>query len=226
MGTPVSEGQVPQVALENWAAESNRPRCPERPEMKEFEHIYKTYNSRVYSLCLYMTGNRDEAEDLTQETFLRLLRKLDTFRGESAFYTWLRRVTVNVVLLRFQKASWRRETSLEGLTQADPTTGQSTEKELGTIDAELMGVTDRIDLERAIDQLPPGFKTVLFLHDIEGYQHTEISHQSGCSLGTSKSQLHKARLRVRELLHEAQPGPSWEETLAAEASRTHFPTVH
>lgn len=149
-----------------------------------------------------MTGNPDDADDLTQETFLRLFQKLDTFRGESAFSTWLRRITINVVLLRFQKASWRRETSTEALATPDPVTGCPCQLEFGGFDTHLMDTVDRISLQQAIDRLSPGFKTVLILHDIEGYEHVEISELMGCSVGTSKSQLHKARLKMRELLHE------------------------
>lgn len=174
-----------------------------RPDSHEFEGLYKEYRARVFALCLCMTANRDEAEDLTQDTFVRLFSKLDTFRGESTFYTWLHRVAVNVVLLRFQKASWRRETSLDELTEAGGDT-----LEFGSFDAELTETIDRVDLERAIEQLPPGSKAVLLMHDVEGYQHNEISRQMGCSCGTSKSQLHKARSRVRELLQPAWGIPS------------------
>ncbi len=192
MGLSPPERCAPRTNKSIWDSE------PEslRPESHEFERLYKEYRARVYALCLFMTANRDEAEDLTQETFVRLFSKLDTFRGESTFYTWLRRMAINVVLMRFQKAYWRRETSLDELT--DP--GAAHSVEFGSLDAELLETIDRVDLERAIEQLPPCSKAVLWMHDVEGYQHNEISKQMGCSRGTSKSQLHKARRRVRELL--------------------------
>ncbi|MCL5671271.1 MAG: RNA polymerase sigma factor, partial [Acidobacteria bacterium] len=124
---------------------------------------------------------------------------------DSAFCTWLRRIAINVVLLRFQKASWRHETSMEALTSPDPVTSCPRQMEFGGFDTQLMGTVDRISLQRAIDQLPPGFKAVLILHDIEGYEHVEISQLMGCSIGTSKSQLHKARLKMRELLQQTPP---------------------
>jgi RNA polymerase sigma-70 factor, ECF subfamily len=215
----------PRIAGDNGLAKSDPPPCAEHREIEEFEHLYKAYRARVYSLCLYMTGNSDDAEDLTQETFLRLFCNLDTFRGESAFYTWLRRVAVNVVLLRFQKAYWRRETSLDELMDSDPSSSCSSKKEFGADDRVLLEIIDRVNLERVIDQLPPGFKNVLLLHDLEGYRHTEISKQIGCSLGTSKSQLHKARLRVRELLQDANRNQAREQRLAAGSSGVHYTAV-
>jgi RNA polymerase sigma-70 factor, ECF subfamily len=176
------------------------------PDLSDFAAIYSMYSARVYFLCLRMTGNAHDAEDLSQEAFLRLIQKLDKFRGESAFYTWLRRLAINVVLLKFQKASWRHETSLDALMEADSVLDFASRTEFATHDLELLGAIDRINLERAIDQLPPGFKAVFVLHDIEGYGHAEISGLMGCSIGTSKSQLHKARQKLRDLLGESLRG--------------------
>jgi RNA polymerase sigma-70 factor, ECF subfamily len=195
-----------QVASDQEATRPEGFDGADAPTLDDFEHIYATYNARVYYLCLRMTGNADDAEDLSQEAFLRLIQRMGTFRGESAFYTWLRRLAINVVLLRFQSASWRREISLEGLTDPDVAFGSPRPRELASVDLKLLGAIDRICLERAIDQLPAGFKAVFILHDIEGYEHTEISRLLGCSVGTSKSQLHKARLKMRELLGEACRG--------------------
>lgn len=200
METAALEEETQQAAFDCGETETNPPEQFTRPLIDEFEDLYSTYRSRIWSLCLRMTGNPDDAEDLTQETFLRLFQKLDTFRGESAFCTWLRRIAINVVLLRFQKASWRRETSMETFEELDPVTGCPHKVEFGRLDARMMGAVDRVSLQRAIDQLPPGFKAVLILHDIEGYEHVEISELMGCSIGTSKSQLHKARLKMREYL--------------------------
>jgi RNA polymerase sigma-70 factor, ECF subfamily len=207
MATATLEEEIQQVTFDCRGVQSDRPEQFDRSTIDEFEQLYLTYRARVWSLCLRMTGNPDDAEDLTQETFLRLYQKLDTFRGESAFYTWLRRLTINVVLLRFQSARWRRETPMEEITCPDPITGCPHGSVLEDIDTQLLGVADRIDLQRAIDQLPPGFKAVLILHDVEGYEHVEISELIGCSIGTSKSQLHKARVKMRKILqqtHEEQ----------------------
>ena len=210
MATLVLGQDIQQVALGCRETQSNPPEQSNQALIDEFEDLYRTYRSRVWALCLRMTGNPDDAEDLTQETFVRMFQKLHTFRGESAFCSWLRRITINVVLLRFQKASWRRERSIEGLMGLDPETGCPRKVEFGRIDTQLTGAVDRINLQRAIDQLPPGFKAVFIMHDIEGYQHVEISELMGCSVGTSKSQLHKARLKLRELLEQVprkEPAP-------------------
>ncbi len=206
MAITASEEDIQEAACRCWTAPSDASEPHNRPLINEFEHLYFAYRSRVWALCLRMTGNPDDADDLTQETFLRLFQKLDTFRGESAFSTWLRRITINVVLLKFQKASWRHETPMEALTTPDPITGCPCQLEFGGFDTHLMDTVDRISLRQAIDQLSPGFKAVLILHDIEGYEHFEISELMGCSIGTSKSQLHKARLRMRELLQETPTG--------------------
>jgi len=147
-----------------------------------------------------MVGNTAEAEDLTQEAFLQLFRKISTFRGESAFSTWLHRLAVNVVLMKLRKKSGK-ETSLEQVTEPDEESG-GPRRDFGAADLQLSGSLDRVNLERAVGQLPPGYRAVFVLHDVEGYEHNEIAEIMGCSIGNSKSQLHKARMRLRELLHE------------------------
>jgi RNA polymerase sigma-70 factor (ECF subfamily) len=148
-----------------------------------------------------MVGNTAEAEDLSQEAFLQLFRKIHTFRGESAFSTWLHRLAVNVVLMRLRKKSLP-ETSLDEATEPDEESG-GPRKDIGAPDPSLVGSIDRVNLERAIEQLPPGYKQVFVLHDVQGYEHNEIADIMDCSIGNSKSQLHKARMRLRELLQEA-----------------------
>ena len=170
-----------------WRGDSHQQKDCNQPLGDEFEDLYITYRSRVWALCLRMTGNPDDAEDLTQETFIRMFQKLSTFRGESAFCTWLRHIAINVVLQRFQKASWRHETPMEEVTSSDPISGCSHKVEFGKADARLLEAIDRIRLQQAINKLPPGFRSVLILHDIEGYEHVEISELMGCSVGTSKS---------------------------------------
>ncbi len=170
-------------------------------EPTDFERLYRMHSRRVYSLCKRMTGNIAEAEDLTQEAFVHLYRKLDTFRGESAFYTWFYRLAVNVVLMRLRKRKKNREMSFEDTGSPEPNGARPYVRTIPSTDP-LSGRVDHVDLQRAIDALPAGFKTVFVLHDIEGYEHHEISEMTGLSIGTSKSQLHKARLRMRALLRE------------------------
>ncbi|MFN2452664.1 MAG: RNA polymerase sigma factor [Pyrinomonadaceae bacterium] len=164
-------------------------------DMHAFEQLYERHNRRVYSLCLRMTGNVQEAEDLAQEVFIQLFRKIGSFRGESAFTTWLHRLTVNQVLMHFRK----RNVKMEQTTDDGETPVQVV---VGTANPNQMPVVDRIALDKAIAQLPPGYRTVFTLHDIEGHEHEEISRMLGCSVGTSKSQLHKARMKLRGLLRQ------------------------
>jgi RNA polymerase sigma-70 factor (ECF subfamily) len=164
-------------------------------DMQAFDELYQRHSRRVYSLCLRMTGNVSEAEDLTQEVFIQLFRKIGSFRGESAFTTWLHRLTVNQVLMHFRK----RSVKLEQTTDEGDTPVQIVR---GTENPNAMPVVDRIALDKAIKQLPPGYRTVFILHDIEGHEHEEIARMLGCSVGTSKSQLHKARMKLRVLLRQ------------------------
>ncbi|HEY1404181.1 MAG TPA: RNA polymerase sigma factor [Pyrinomonadaceae bacterium] len=164
-------------------------------DLVAFEELYERHNRRVYSLCLRMTQNVAEAEDLAQEAFIQLFRKIGSFRGESAFTTWLHRLTVNQVLMHFRKKGVRLEqTTDDGETPVQVVTG--------TQNPNRMPVVDRIALDRAIGQLPPGYRTVFVLHDVEGHEHEEIARMLGCSVGTSKSQLHKARMKLRGLLRQ------------------------
>ncbi len=162
-----------------------------------FEALYGLHKRRVYSLCLRMTGNTAEAEDLTQEAFLQLYRKIATFRGESAFSTWLHRLAVNVVLMHLRKKGLPEVSLQETL---EPTEEDGPKKDIGAHDQVLAGSIDRVNLERAIESLPPGYRIIFVLHDIEGYEHNEIAEMMGCSIGNSKSQLHKARMKLRDLL--------------------------
>lgn len=143
-----------------------------------------------------MTGDAAEAEDLTQEAFLQLFRKLSTFRGESAFSTWLHRLVVNVVLMRLRKKSIQKVS----LDETDNSQDEPVKREYGEDDRRLLGSIDRIALNAAIEQLPPGYRAIFVLHDVQGYEHNEIARIMNCSVGNSKSQLHKARLKLREAL--------------------------
>ena len=164
-------------------------------DMPAFEQIYQKHNRRVYSLCLRMTQNPPEAEDLTQEVFIQLFRKLGSFRGDSAFTTWLHRLTVNQVLMHFRKRSVRDEKTTED--------GETPDQVLpGSENPLNMPIVNRLALNKAIAQLPNGYRTVFILHDVEGYEHEEIGRILKVSIGTSKSQLHKARMKLRILLRQ------------------------
>ncbi len=167
-------------------------------DMESFEVLYQRHHRRVYSLCLRMTQNVQEAEDLTQEAFIQLYRKIGSFRGDSAFTTWLHRLTVNQVLMHFRK----RSVKMEKTTEEGETPVQIVH---GTENPRSMPVVDRIALDNAIKQLPPGYRSVFVLHDIEGHEHEEVARMLGCSVGTSKSQLHKARMKLRKLLTQQNP---------------------
>jgi len=162
-----------------------------------FEHLYKAHCRRVYNVCLRMIKNPAEAEDLTQQAFLQVFRKICTFRGESGFSTWLHRVTVNIVLMHI-----RRERSTEILFEDLERPGSDDEgpREHGPGDTSMLGAIERLNLKRAIRRLPSGYKQQFLLYDVFGYAHSEIALLLGCSIGCSKSQLHKARKRLRQLL--------------------------
>jgi RNA polymerase sigma-70 factor (ECF subfamily) len=162
-----------------------------------FAHLYALHKRRVYSLCLRMLGNVAEAEDLTQESFLQLHRKIATFRGDSAFSTWLHRLTINVVLMHLR----RKGLNLISLDEAlDPSPEHGPARSFGAPDMRLTGSIDRMTLEKAVESLPAGYRLIFVLHDIEGYEHNEIATLLDCSIGNSKSQLHKARMKLREAL--------------------------
>lgn len=162
-----------------------------------FAQLYFQHRRRIYSLCLRMVGNPAEAEDLTQEAFLQLHRKIATFRGDSAFSTWLHRLAVNVVLMHLRK----KGLVVTSLDEAmEPTRDDTPSRSFGAPDLALTGSIDRLALERAVADLPAGYRLVFVLHDVEGYEHNEIAAMLDCSIGNSKSQLHKARLRLRDAL--------------------------
>jgi len=179
-------------------------RLAQQGDERGFERIYRLHSQRVYALCLrMMRGNSAEAEELTQESFLQLFRKIGTFRGESAFSTWLHRLAFNIVLMRLRKRSYQVVSMDEMLEPGEATPGLH--EYLGGPDQRLSGSVDRMDLEWALKQLPRGYRAVFILHDVQGYEHNEIAAIRGCSLGNSKSQLHKARARLRQLLETARP---------------------
>ena len=185
----------PPIAGEAEAIEAAKEGDPEA-----FSKLYALHKRRVYTLCLRMLGNVSEAEDMTQEAFLHLFRKIGSFRGESAFSTWLHRLTVNLVLMQLRKKGLQLVSLEETINPSDEDTPK---RDFGSSDLHLTGSVDRVTLERAVASLPPGYRMVFVLHDVEGYEHNEIATMLECSTGNSKSQLHKARLKLRELLREA-----------------------
>jgi RNA polymerase sigma-70 factor (ECF subfamily) len=165
-------------------------------ETAALEEVYRRYHVIVYTLCLRMTRNVAEAEDLSQDVFVGLPRALGSFRGEAALSTWIHRVTVNRVLMHFRRAAVRYEQTTED--GAPPA-----ERVEGGAEAPGRASADRVALETAIVSLPPGYRAVFVLHDVEGYEHEEVARMCGISAGTSKSQLHKARMRLRRMLNPA-----------------------
>src|SRR5579871_1983740 len=145
-------------------------RLAQQGDAGAFERLYRLHSRRVYALCLRMIGNAAEAEDLTQEAFMQLFRKIKTFRGESAFSTWLHRLAVNIVLMRLRKKSIK-QTSLDQGDEHEQ--GVSTPKEMGARDLALAGVIDRLQLTGAVAKLPDGYRLIFVLHDIQGLEHHE-----------------------------------------------------
>ena len=186
---------TPKAAIER-ERETELVRKAQQGEEAAFEQLYQAHKRRVFSLCLRMIGNVSQAEDLSQQAFLQLFRKIGSFRGQSAFSTWLHRLVVNVVLMQLRK----KGLNLVPLEDTDSSQEERPRKEYGTIDRHLSGSVDRITIQRAIDDLPPGYRRIFVLHDVEGFEHNEIAKMTNCSVGNSKSQLHKARLKLRDSL--------------------------
>jgi len=159
-----------------------------------FERLYRQNVNRVFSLCARMVADRGRAEELTQDVFVRAWEKLHLFRGESSFATWLHRLTVNVVL-NARKSEGRQKTRFE---ENDEETGM--DAHAGIVGMPL-APGDLLDLEQAVEKLPPGARRVFVLHDVEGYKHEEIAEMLGVTSGATKAQLHRARLLLREALN-------------------------
>ena len=158
-------------------------------DVTAFESLYRSHAARVYAICLRMVADPTRAEDLTQEAFIRAWEKLRSFRGKSAFATWLHRLTVNIVLGEIRSRGRRKD---EGVAT----------EELRVV-PDLRPVRQpeaEIDLERAIATLPSQARMVFVLHDVEGFRHAEIGKLMGIATGTSKAHLHRARRILREVL--------------------------
>lgn len=188
---------VQKETAKNHNAEQNLVQRAQRGDEQAFASLFELHKKRVYSVCLLMTKDVAEAEDLTQEAFLQVFRTIGTFRGEAAFSTWLYRIAVNTVLMKLRRQKSRAVLSLNEPVSAE---SPSLSHDIGRKDPRLTGAVDRIALLRAIEALPDGCRTVFALHEIDGYQHHEIARLLHCSIGNSKSQLHKAKLKMRDLL--------------------------
>ena len=164
-------------------------------EADAFATLFQLHRGHVYAVCLRMTNNPADADDLTQEAFIQAFRKLSTFRGESALSTWLHRVAVNTALMHF-----RRQSTAKAVLESAPADLGNSRREVGRQDGRLHHSLDRIALTRALETLPSGYRTIFELHEIGGYGHREIAKLLRCSVGNSKSQLHKAKQRIRECL--------------------------
>jgi RNA polymerase sigma-70 factor (ECF subfamily) len=162
-----------------------------------FSQLYLLHHKRVFAICIGMVRDFSLAEDLTQETFLRLHRKLTSFRGESLFTTWLHRMTVNIVLMRLRK----RDLPVVSLDQMmTDLPEEHVGRDFGDHDRTQTGVVDRVAIERAVDTLAPGYRRFFLLHDVHGLGHRAIASMEGCSVGNSKSQVYKARRALRSAL--------------------------
>jgi RNA polymerase sigma-70 factor (ECF subfamily) len=169
----------------------------QRGDEAAFATLFQLHKKRVYSVCLQMTKDVADAEDLTQEAFMQVFRSINSFRGDSAFSTWLYRVAVNTVLMKLRRRKSPPVLSLDEPVSSD---SPSLKREVGKEDLNLSGAVDRIALRRAIEELPGGCRQIFDLHEVEGYQHHEIAELLQCSIGNSKSQLHKAKMKMRDLL--------------------------
>jgi RNA polymerase sigma-70 factor (ECF subfamily) len=180
----------PDEALARLAANGNA---------AAFDEIYLRHRSFVYSLALRMTGNAADAEDLTQESFVSVLRRVGSFRGEASFTTWLYRLVSNQVKMHFRYRSSRPEIQTSDGEIPEPWLAMTHRPDLGE------QLIDGLAIEEAMLMLPPGYRKAFILHDIEGYKHEEAARLSRHSVGTSKSQLHKARASLRAVLSKRSP---------------------
>jgi len=218
------EGRPSSAVSENWETSFVAAETSDRNEAQAFRartgdhqafaRLYSLHKRRIYSLCLRMVSNAAEAEDLTQEAFLQLHRKIGTFRGESAFSTWLHRLAINMVLMQIRK----KGLPLISLDEAmEPTARDGPGRSFGAPDPAPNWAIDRLALERAVASLPAGYRLIFVLHDIEGFEHNEIAAMLDCSICNSKSQLHKAPQAPRGPAHRCPEGGG--PAMTAESSR-------
>ncbi len=163
-------------------------------DLAAFEQIYWKYHRRVFNICLRMCKDATDSEDVTQQIFLNLFKKIGSFRGDSAFATWLHRMTVNQMLMHFRAVKARREAVTEDGEMPENII-VSNHKSGGAND-----LAENLQLSKLIARLPEGYRKIVILHDVYGFEHEEIARMLGCAVGTSKSQLHKARRKLRVAL--------------------------
>jgi RNA polymerase sigma-70 factor (ECF subfamily) len=178
-----------ETHLDSGADEQALIRRAQRSDARAFEALYRLHADKVYGLCLRMTGNVSEAEDCTQEAFILAWNKLDKFRGDSAFSTWLHRVAVNAVLGRIRKSK-REQDRIQAVADTEP--ARTTAADTGELR----------DLAEAVDRLPEGARHVFVLHAVYGYTHDEAAGMLGIAAGTSKAQMHRARRLLAQQLEE------------------------
>ena len=183
-------GTYPSTSAEDKAAALERIRRAQTGDVDAFELLYREHSPRVYALCLRLkAGDKSDATELLQDVFIKAWRRLDTFRGDCAFSSWLHRLAVNA-MLENARSDQRRTARVLPM--------EDTSRLAGT--ARTSGVESRMDMESAIASLPKGARLAFVLHDVEGYQHQEIAEQLSVTVGTVKAQLHRARRLLRERL--------------------------
>ena len=188
---------IPILKASKREAELTLVQRAQQGDEEAFATLFELHKWRVYSVCLRMTKEATAAEDLTQEAFLQVFRNLGSFRGDSAFSTWLHRVAVNTVLISLRR---RKSPPMVSLDEPVSFESPSLRRDFGKNDPNLSGVIDRIFLRRAIRELPAGCRKIFGLHSVQGYQHHEIAKLLHCSIGNSKSQLYRAKRKMRDLL--------------------------
>ena len=197
MNVSAPAGVIPLAESHRDDSEGTLVQRAQRGDEQALAALYQLHNKRVYSVCLRMTKDVAEAEDLAQEAFMQVFRNLNSFRGDSAFSTRLHRIAVNTVLMKLRRRKSPPALSLDEPVSRD---SPSLKREVERQDLNLCGAIDRIVLRRAIEELPGGARQIFDLHEVEGYAHREIAALLQCSIGNSKSQLHKAKMKMRELL--------------------------
>jgi RNA polymerase sigma-70 factor (ECF subfamily) len=185
---PASDGRGAPVPQADRHGEAELVRRAAEGDVEAYETLYRRHVGRVHALCLRMARDRSEADDLTQETFIRVWERLASFRGESEFPTWLHRVAVNVVVGELRRRGrWRERVAADAAAEDAPAPAA-------------FGAGGDVDLERAIAALSPQARLVFLLHDVEGWKHGEIAERTGLAVGTSKAHLHRARQLLRKEL--------------------------
>jgi RNA polymerase sigma-70 factor (ECF subfamily) len=192
--------EIPSNRVEDSRATDSRlvARCIDG-DGEAFKELYSRHATRLYNLAYRMAGSAGEAEDLLQEIFLHAFRKLSSFKGDAALGTWLYRLAVNLCLDRLRS---RQEKMDQATVPLDTERHDAAVQSVRRTDL----VVERLDLERAIAQLPTSYRAAFLLHDVEGFEHHEVGEMLGIAEGTSKSLVHKARLRIRTYLDGAQAG--------------------